>query len=276
VELTSALDLATLYDVFCLDVQGVLMNGAQVARGAPELIREFRQKDKSLCIVTNRFSSSPEKISEELRQVGLPIEGCPVITPREALVRWVGEQNMAQERCVVLGSDADRQFVISTGLCVVGLDELFSILLVGHPEVSLQPRELERAISKLATATERGSKPILLVPNPDFVIPRAGGLGLGPGAAAEVIVSAMARIVGPDAVDVRILGKPGPWLYVLARERFPQGRMVMIGDQMETDIEGAHQAGMDSALLLTGELSKRRWKGDQGRLYPTYGIRQLI
>ena len=264
------------YDVFCLDVQGVLMNGEEVVWGAAEMIGELRQRNKSLCIMTNQFSSSPGQISETLMRAGLLIEGCPVITPREALVRWVSQQKMAQERCVVLGSEADRQFTASTGLRIVGWDDPFSILLVGQPEVSLQPAALERAISKLARAAERGQRPILLVPNPDCVVPRASGVGLGPGAAAEAIVAAIARVVGPGALDVQILGKPGPWLFVLAKERFPQGRMVMIGDQVETDIEGAHQAGMDSALLVSGELSKRRWNGYQGKTYPTYAITRLI
>jgi ribonucleotide monophosphatase NagD (HAD superfamily) len=48
------------------------------------------------------------------------------------------------------------------------------------------------------------------------------------------------------------LGKPSPFLFDAARQRFPDGAMVMVGDQLETDIRGARDYGLDAVLVGTG------------------------
>jgi HAD superfamily hydrolase (TIGR01459 family) len=52
-----------------------------------------------------------------------------------------------------------------------------------------------------------------------------------------------------------IHGKPSATLYALAHSYVPDvplGRVLMIGDSLETDIKGANAYGVDSLLLLTG------------------------
>lgn len=60
----------------------------------------------------------------------------------------------------------------------------------------------------------------------------------------------------------------------MAARRAGQGDMVMLGDQLGTDIRGANAFGIDSALVLTG-LS--RWQDalhDEG-LRPTFLVENL-
>jgi ribonucleotide monophosphatase NagD (HAD superfamily) len=51
-----------------------------------------------------------------------------------------------------------------------------------------------------------------------------------------------------------MIGKPSPRIFRLALERLGEkaARAVMIGDQIETDLLGAHRAGVRTILVLTG------------------------
>jgi hypothetical protein len=52
----------------------------------------------------------------------------------------------------------------------------------------------------------------------------------------------------PDTV----VGKPSPELLVAAAAERGAARCLVVGDRLDTDIEGAQRAGMDSLLVLTG------------------------
>jgi ribonucleotide monophosphatase NagD (HAD superfamily) len=83
--------------------------------------------------------------------------------------------------------------------------------------------------------------------HPDLVYPKgdAGGYRRRDGLLIEAALGR--RFPGHGLVFDR-LGKPGPQLFAEARRRVG-GRVVMIGDQLETDIAGACAAGIDAALL---------------------------
>ena len=54
----------------------------------------------------------------------------------------------------------------------------------------------------------------------------------------------------PSPPRFEALGKPAPALFELARARLAgAARVVMIGDQLETDIAGARATGLDAALV---------------------------
>jgi len=51
-----------------------------------------------------------------------------------------------------------------------------------------------------------------------------------------------------------VIGKPSPLMFMMALERAgcTKGQAVMIGDQVDTDLEGASRAGIDSILVTSG------------------------
>jgi ribonucleotide monophosphatase NagD (HAD superfamily) len=68
------------------------------------------------------------------------------------------------------------------------------------------------------------------------------------------------------------LGKPYPPLFEAARERLGGGRLVMLGDQLATDILGANRCGIDSVLVGSGLC--RGDKGE-GEAHPTWYLSSL-
>lgn len=88
---------------------------------------------------------------------------------------------------------------------------------------------------------------LILCANPDKIIPKIGGLRHGPGYFSSLIEQYGGKVV--------YTGKPESSIYDMVFERkknISKGRILMIGDTFETDILGANRAGIDSALVLTG------------------------
>ena len=93
----------------------------------------------------------------------------------------------------------------------------------------------------------------LVLPNPDLIYPEGDGFGFASGSVALIFESAL-TLRYPDRPDLRFtrLGKPHSAIYREAFRRSGTMDMVMIGDQIETDIKGANDFGIASALISTG------------------------
>ena len=82
--------------------------------------------------------------------------------------------------------------------------------------------------------------------NADRTLPSPRGPLPGNGSLVAALATALQR--QPDEV----VGKPAPALFQRAAERTGARHPLVVGDRLDTDIEGAHRAGMDSLLVLTG------------------------
>ena len=106
----------------------------------------------------------------------------------------------------------------------------------------------------------------MILPNPDLIYPAgAGAYGFTSGAVALLLEAALARRYPERAPRFTRLGKPHAPLFDEARRRLGGDRLLMIGDQLETDIAGALAAGIDAALVVTGVT---RWR--RALVVPTY------
>jgi ribonucleotide monophosphatase NagD (HAD superfamily) len=74
--------------------------------------------------------------------------------------------------------------------------------------------------------------------------------GLWPGTGA--ILAAVETATGARA---KIVGKPEPQLFLTALDRLGDGKTLVVGDRLDADVAAAATAGLDAALVLTGETS---------------------
>jgi 4-nitrophenyl phosphatase len=113
--------------------------------------------------------------------------------------------------------------------------------------------ECDRIVSMAYQCQKNGVPLELLLPNPDIIYPdKKGTFGLTSGAIALMIEGALKVLLGENAPSFQGLGKPHSPLFDKAKSLYPNKTMVMIGDQKNTDIEGALRAGLKAALVLTG------------------------
>ena len=78
---------------------------------------------------------------------------------------------------------------------------------------------------------------------------------------AGPFVRALEHAAGRAAV---VLGKPDPAFYGAAVEDLDlePGQVVMVGDDMRSDVEGAQRAGLTGVLVCTGKFSPADLDGD--------------
>lgn len=81
--------------------------------------------------------------------------------------------------------------------------------------------------------------------NTDLTIPSGRGIAPGNGAAVEVV-----RIA--TGATPQVAGKPLPPMHRETVLRTGADRPLVVGDRLDTDIEGAFNGGVDSLLVLTG------------------------
>jgi len=110
-----------------------------------------------------------------------------------------------------------------------------------------------------------------IVSNMDLAVPRERGIAPGNGALANAVVAA----TGQQPI---IAGKPLEAIYDDAQRR-GAGPHLIVGDSLETDIQGAHRAGLDSLLVLTGMTTVSGLLAAPARHRPTYlagDLRELL
>ena len=225
--------IADRYDAFLVDLDGVLYRGADPIEGAAETLATLRSLGKGLAFLTNNSSRTPEAIAAHL--TGMGIRAAPEEVETSAL--------LAAGLTVVDRSAADAETV------VVGWDREFDYAELAAASVLIQ----------------RGAS--LVASNADASYPVEDGLVL-PGAGA--ILAAIQTATG---VSAEVVGKPNAPIFRAALDRAGGGRPLVIGDRLDTDIEGARGLGWDSLLVLTGITGR----GDLGAttITPTYVAERL-
>jgi HAD superfamily hydrolase (TIGR01459 family) len=270
--------LLTRYDALLIDAYGVLVHHTGALPGARELLAALRQRGRRFYIVTNDASRSPERAAARYRSFGLEIEAGDMIASGMLLAPHFAARDLRGARCLVLGTADSHAYVAAAGGIPARHDQAegCEVVVVADDEGYPFPEAINDVISHLYRRCDRGQRVELVLPNPDLVFPAGDGrYGITAGAVALLIEAALERRYGRDAPRFIRLGKPHPGLFEEARRRAGAAlghapRLVMIGDQLETDIAGALAAGIDAALLV-GEAAVSQWRAATGTSpRPTY------
>ena len=235
-----------------LDAYGVLVDGRGSLPGAGPLFAELARRGTPYAIVTNDASRSAETYARRFAAFGVPAER--VVTSGSLLPGYFQRQGLAGARTLVLGTEDSYAYIRAGGGVPVTLEPGVEVDAVAICDDSGTPflDGIELALGAVIRAVEAGRRPALVLPNPDLVYPKGGGeLGFTAGAMALLVEAALARRFPERPLVFDRLGKPAPDLFVAAAERLgiAPGSLVMVGDQLETDIAGATAAGIPTALL---------------------------
>ncbi|WP_193608042.1 HAD-IIA family hydrolase [Nocardioides lijunqiniae] len=255
-------DLSTAYDLAMLDLDGVVYIGGEAVPGAPAHLDAVREAGMRLAFVTNNAARPPTAVATHLRELGVTADPDDVVTSAQAAARVLVERLGAGARVVLLGAAGLEEALAAEGLVATDVeDEDAQALVTGYgPEVRW------RHIMRAAVRVRDGLW--WVASNADYTIPTAYGVAPGHG----VLVETLARFTGVDPV---VAGKPQRPLLDETVRRVGGRRPLMVGDRLDTDIEGARNAGVDSLLVLTGVsgLAELVAAGEHER--PTYLARDL-
>lgn len=246
-----AIELADRYDGFLIDAYGVLVTSGGPLPGAADFVSELANRGILYAVVTNDASRSRRSCRESLLEKGIDVAADRFVTSGSLLARWFdGRQGI---RTSVLGPEDSVAYAVEAGCEVVDLgDDPDAVVLAdeaGYPFVATLDLLLSHVLRRA-----RGGDPVeLVLPNPDLMYPKSGdGFGIASGGIAQMLESLWDHALGSGKVRFERLGKPQPAIYEAGVELVGTRNVVMLGDQLATDIAGAVAFGIDSALVEGG------------------------
>ena len=255
--------LAHRYDVALLDLDGVLYVGPDAVAGAPEALSEAAREGMRHAFVTNNASRTPEAVAEHLRELGVEARAEDVVTSAQAAARLLAERLPAGSRVLVVGGEGLRAAVQDRGLVPVDEagDDVAAVVQGFAPEVGWQ--QLAEGTYAVATGLP------WIATNMDATVPTGRGTAPGNGALVDLVATTAGR--RPDAVA----GKPQTPLHEESVQRTGARHPLVVGDRLDTDVEGANNAGTPSLLVLTGVSRPADLVAAPAGLRPTYVARDL-
>ena len=267
--------LVEQYSVILFDAYGVLANSDLVIPGAREAIDYLNEIGKQYFVLTNDASALPGTRAARYENLGLSIDAGRIVTSGSLLKGYFREHGLEGARCVTLGPEDSERYVESAGGVVVSSDGDFDALVIGDQSGFPLLETGRIVLSRLFRLIDAGRPPWLILPNPDLIYPSGDGFAFASGTVAQMFEGALA-LRYPDLPELRFtrLGKPHAAIYEEAYRRSGTMDMVMIGDTPDTDIRGANQFGIASALVGTGVSTQdlSRMAADD---VPSYVMRSL-
>jgi glycerol 3-phosphatase-2 len=236
--------LLTAYDNVILDLDGTVWVGGVATPRASEAIAAIRSAGKRLAFVTNDGSLSPEGYVRKLWSIGCTAAVEEIVSVGSA-IQYVLAERAPGARVYVIGAPALFRHVADAGHRVVNDSPDAE-----HADVVVVVAHRDFGYTELLTATRAilgGAE--LITGGMDRNFPTAGGLAPGTGA----VTAALEYATGATA---RSVGKPDPEVFKVALERLGAGRTLVIGDHIESDLGGAHAAGLEAALVLSGTATR--------------------
>ncbi|MEU9205838.1 HAD-IIA family hydrolase [Streptomyces sp. NPDC048332] len=250
--------LSEAYDTALLDLDGVVYAGGQAIGHAVDALGTARDGGMHLAYVTNNALRTPEAVAEHLTELGVPAESADVITSAQAVARLVADQLPAGARVLVIGGEGLHVALRERGLEPVESADDDPVAVVqgyGGPDMAWG------RFAEAAYAVNRGLP--WFASNTDLTIPSARGIAPGNGAAVEVV-----RIA--TGAEPQVAGKPLPPMHRETVLRTGAERPLVVGDRLDTDIEGAFNGEVDSLLVLTGVADAAQLLAARPEHRPTY------
>ena len=252
----SSAPLAEQYDVAMLDLDGVVYIGADAVPGATRHLEAAAAAGMRLAYVTNNASRTPDTVAAHLRELGVSAADGDVVTSAQAAARVVADRGEGGPVFVIGGEGL---FVALTELGLEPTqsvdDDPVAVVSGYHPELRW------KTVIDGALLVRRGLP--WVVSNTDLTVPTPHGPGPGNG----VLVRAVAEYAQVEPV---VAGKPQPPLFEETLRRVGGRRPLVVGDRLDTDIEGAVNTGYDSLLVMTGVTGVAELAAAEPRLRPTY------
>jgi phospholysine phosphohistidine inorganic pyrophosphate phosphatase len=222
-----------------IDIDGVLHVGGEVIDGARETLAALRARGMPFRLVTNTTSRSRRLVVDGLRALSFDVSESDVLTPAALAVRHC--QANGYERVALHVTRSLREDLEELGDTPEDAGEVEAVVLGDLGEEFTYAR-----LNTIFRQLQGGAELVALQRN--RVWQREDGLSLDAGP----FVVALEYAVGRQAT---VTGKPSPAFFRSALDELGAGAgaAAMIGDDIEADVGGALDAGLDGVLVRTGK-----------------------
>ena len=280
---TNVSSLIEQYDALFIDSYGVLIDGVDALPGAKDFVKRMNSDGVNYFIVTNDASVSLAARIANFESQGFDIPIDRIVNSGSLITGFFEQHDLLGSPTLVLGTEDARDYTMAAGGSVIELDDDVEpdVVVFGHSGPHDWESTLESLLSLLSRRFTEDNPARLVLPNPDFIYPNGpGAFGFGAAAFVELLEQALARLHGPhESLVASKLGKPHAPIFDEAIQRAGTNNAVIIGDQLETDIRGANNAGIDSAVVTTGinrRTTPEEFEDVADELTPRYILASLV
>ncbi|SMC65030.1 Haloacid Dehalogenase Superfamily Class (subfamily) IIA [Desulfocicer vacuolatum DSM 3385] len=244
-------------DALVFDIDGVLLVKGKAASGSRDVLAMLRKKQIPFYLLTNDGDHSTREKSQILNTAGIDVHPREIVSCAHGLMGLFAEDEISQGPFFIMGNLGTPCFAREAGLKTTrNLEEINDCqgIIVGE-----RGYDWETTINAAVNFFVKKPQAPLIVPNPDEYYPgHAGQLCIGAGGVGRFI----SRVLGSYGIFIKplYLGKPFAPIFQRTHDlleeksgkKIPRERVLMTGDFIKSDIQGALNFGYSSALVLTG------------------------
>jgi len=235
------------------DLDGVIYRGLEPIEGARELVAALHEARVAVRFATNNSMVERAGYVTRLGEMGIATVENEIVTSTSATVEHLRRHAPQVRSVLAIGADGMEAELRAAGLRVVMAGDPS---LAGHDGGRLG-RTFDAVIVGLDPAVDYGRLGVamraildgarFIATNADSRYPTAAGFLPGAGS----IVAALATASG---VTPEVIGKPSPAMFtaILEASGVAAAEAVVIGDNPDADVAGAHRAGCAAILVMTG------------------------
>lgn len=244
------------YKAVFFDAYGVLKNHKGILSGIERTFEYLDEKGIDYYVLTNDASRSPEQLAEAYQAQGVPMIIPEKIISSGMLAKEYLQYKVKEGTVTYLGTDNSAHYIETTGLKTLPVNEVdlnnldnLQAMVFLDDEGFLWNQDINKVINIL-----RKKNMSVIVANTDISYPvNKHEMSIAIGGLADMVE----EIIGK--VFIRF-GKPDAQMFMFAYEQvlkkgfLRKDEILMVGDTLKTDIIGGNKFGLDTALVLTGNI----------------------
>jgi len=236
-DLNGLKSIADNYDLFYIDLWGVIHNGINLHENAIDVLKELLKKKKMFVLLTNAPRPN-QTVRNFLQKMGMNKELREhVFTSGEAALNYL-KKSFISKKFYHIGPPRDfdlfNLFEKNKSEDIIDSEYLLCTGLFDYHDKNLfyYKSLLEKHINKTMICT-----------NPDLIVDR--------GEVRELCAGSVAMVFEKMGGEVVYFGKPHPEVYNQSIDNNNK-KILAIGDNLNTDIRGANLLNYDSLLISNG------------------------
>ncbi len=253
---------------FLLDLDGTLYRGSKLFPYSKKFINELHNTGRKPIYLSNNSSRSTAEYLQKLNKIGLNPRPDEIYTSLNATIEYLLDRKFS--RIYLMATPAVEREFIDAGF-----------KLTSPPQAVVLTFDTTFNYEKFCTAYEYILAGVsLFATHPDMLVPTTDGFHPDVGTLLMAFESAIKAAHQADAKSQSpfkpiIIGKPFSVIYkqLQAKLKCAKREMIMIGDRLYTDIKGANDYGITSALVLSGETDLKMLK--KSKIKPKIVLKDL-